>query len=147
MTRSRWLWALVRVQAAMVLLQAVLAGGFLSGRSGLVEAHGVNAGLLWLVSIAVMIVSIVAWRRGRTPGWVATAAATLWVALEFQIASGEARALWIHVPLGMAIFGTCVVLVIGTGMRGGFGQAGHPKIVDRRAGELTELPPPPPVWR
>lgn len=67
--RSRWVWALARLQAAMVLLQAVFAGGFLSGRAGLLKAHGVNAGLLWLVSIAMIVVCIGAWRGGRSPGW------------------------------------------------------------------------------
>ena len=63
--RSRWVWAIARLQAAMVLLQAVFAGGFLSGRAGLLKALGVNAGLLWLVSIAMIVACIGAWRGGR----------------------------------------------------------------------------------
>jgi hypothetical protein len=57
MTQSRSVWALARVQAAIVFLQAVFAGGFLSGRTGLRCAHWVNASLLWLVCVALMVVA------------------------------------------------------------------------------------------
>jgi hypothetical protein len=141
--RSRWVWALARLQAAMVLLQAVFAGGFLSGRAGLLKAHGVNAGLLWLVSAAMIVVCFAEWRGGRTPGWVAAAAAVLWVALEVQIASGESGQMWIHVPLGMVIFGTAVAIVIGTRMQGGSVEARTQNIVGGRSAGPPQLPPPP----
>jgi lysylphosphatidylglycerol synthetase-like protein (DUF2156 family) len=141
--RSRWVWALARLQAAMVFLQAVFAGGFLSGRAGLLKTHGVNAGLLWIVSIAMIVVCIAAWRGGRTPGWVAAAAAALWVALEVQIASGESGQLWIHVPLGMAIFGTAVAIVIGTRMKRRSMEARPSTIVDGRSAGPPQLPAPP----
>ena len=141
--RSRWVWALARLQAVMVFVQAVFAGGFLSGRAGLLKAHGVNAGLLWLVSIAMIVASIAAWRRGRSPGWVAAAAGALWVALEAQIASGESRQLWIHIPLGMALFGGTVAIVIGTRMKRRSTEASPPTMVDGRSAGLPQLPPPP----
>jgi lysylphosphatidylglycerol synthetase-like protein (DUF2156 family) len=142
--RSRWVWALARLQAAMVFLQAIFAGGFLSGRAGLLTAHGVNAGLLWLVSIAMIVVCIAAWRGGHSPGWVAAAAGALWVALEIQIASGESRHLWIHVPLGMAIFGAAVTIVIGTRMKRRSTEARPPTMADGRSARPLQLPPPPP---
>jgi hypothetical protein len=142
MTQSQVVWALARVQAAMVFMQAVFAGGFLSGRTGLRYAHGVNAGLLWLVSVVLMVVAVVTWRRGRTPGWVAAVASGLWVALEVQIAAGEAGMLWIHVPLGVAIFGIAVGTVIGTRMGRRPAGATQPTVIGRSAG-TPPLPPPP----
>jgi hypothetical protein len=133
MTQSRVVWALARVQAAMIFMQAVFAGGFLSGRTGLRYAHGVNAGLLWLVSVVLMVVAVVTWRRGRTPGWVAAVASGLWVALEVQIAAGEAGMLWIHVPLGVAIGTTMGRRPVG---------ATQPTVIGRSAG-TPPLPPPP----
>jgi hypothetical protein len=143
MSRSRWVWALTRVQAAMVFLQAVLAGGVLSGWAGFRVAHGVNAGLLWVVSIAVIVAATVGWRTGRSPGWVAGAAAALWVALEVQIASGESGLLWLHVPLGMAIFGTTVAIVLGTRTRRRFADASPPSVLAGRPADPPQLPPPP----
>jgi hypothetical protein len=140
MTQSRVVWALARVQAAMVFMQAVFAGGFLSGRTGLRYAHGVNAGLLWLVSVVLMVVAVVTWRRGRTPGWVAAVASGLWVSLEVQIAAGEAGMLWIHVPLGVAIFGIAVGTVIGTRMGRRPVGATQPTVIGRSAG-TPPLPP------
>jgi hypothetical protein len=143
MTQSRVVWGLARVQAAMVFLQAVFAGGFLSGRTGLRYAHGVNAGLLWLVSVVLIVVAVVTWRRGRSPGWVAAVASGLWVALEVQIAAGEAGMLWIHIPLGVAIFGIAVATVIGTRMGRSTTGATRPTTVDGRSVGTPQLPPPP----
>lgn len=136
------MWALARVQAAMVFLQAVLAGGVLSGWGGFREAHGVNAGLLWLISIAMIVAAIVGWRAGRSPGWVAGVAAGLWIALEVQIASGESGLLWLHVPLGMAIFGATVAIVLGTRTRRRSMDAGAPSLLAGRP-DLPRMPPPP----
>jgi hypothetical protein len=143
MTRSRLVWALARVQAAMVFLQAVFAGGFLSGRTGLRHAHGVNAGLLWVVSIALIVVAVAAWRRGRSPGAVAAVAVAQWAALEVQIAAGEAGLLWIHIPLGVAIFGIAVATVIGTRMGRSTAGATRPTTVEGRSVGTPQLPPPP----
>jgi hypothetical protein len=142
MTQSRVVWALARVQAAMVFMQAVFAGGFLSGRTGLRYAHGVNAGLLWLVSFVLMVVAVVTWRRGRSPGWVAAVASGLWVVLEVQIAAGEAGMLWIHVPLGVGIFGIAVATVIGTRRGRPAAGATQPTVIGRSA-PTPPLPPPP----
>lgn len=114
--RSRVVWTFARLQAAMVFLQAVLAGGFLSGDSDLRQVHLANAGLLWQVSLALAVAAIVAWRRRRSPGWVAAAAGGLWVAIEVQMVTGVYGHLWLHIPLGVAIFGTTVAIVIGTRM-------------------------------
>jgi ABC-type xylose transport system permease subunit len=142
--RSRWVWALARLQAAMVFLQAVFAGGFLSGRAGLLKAHAVNASLLWLLSIAMFVVCIAAWRGGRSPGWVAAAAGAIWAALEVQIASGESGQLWIHVPLGMVVFGTAVAIVIGTRIKRRSMEPPPTMVGGRSAGPPQLLPPPTP---
>lgn len=137
------MWALARVQAAMVLLQAVFAGGFLSGRDGFRDAHGVNAGLLWLVSTALVVIAVAAWRRGRSPGLVAAATAALWVALEAQIAAGESGLLWVHVPLGVAIFGSTVAIVLGTRMPRGSTEDRTRSVLDGSPAGPPQLPPPP----
>jgi hypothetical protein len=55
------------------------------------------------------------WRPGRGPGWPALASLALLLAEELQLGFGYARILALHVPLGVAIFGLTVAILIGTG--------------------------------
>jgi hypothetical protein len=59
-------------------------------------------------------VAVLVWRPGRGPGWPALASLALLLAEEFQMGFGYARLLGLHVPLGVAIFGLTVVMVVGT---------------------------------
>jgi hypothetical protein len=64
----------------------------------------------WVVDTSLVAIRV--WRR-RKVAWP-TAAALLLVAIVFQVAFGYGRQLAVHVPLGVAIFGTTLWLLIGT---------------------------------
>jgi hypothetical protein len=99
---------LAQAQVALVFLQAVFAGLFLSGRGVFLTWHENNANLIFLVALAEFVLALVVMRRG--PRWPALATGLIVLVLVAQISSGYARALPLHVPLGVAIFGVAVGL-------------------------------------
>ena len=112
---ARPLRAIVLLHAALVLTQAALAGQFLAGHGAWLRVHETNAGIIQLVGLVQLVVAVLLWRPGRGPGWPALASLALLVAEELQIGFGYARVLALHVPLGVAIFGLTVALLVGTG--------------------------------
>lgn len=95
-----------------MLFQAATAGQFLSGNAAALAAHEVGAHTAWTVSIVVAIAALVAWRRGRLPGWVALFGGPLLPVLFYlQEVAGFIRALELHVPLGVSLLGLCLVLL------------------------------------
>jgi hypothetical protein len=113
-TAARPLRAIVLLHAALVLAQAAFAGQFIAGDAAWVRVHEANAGIIHLVAFVQLVVAILVWRPGRGPGWPALASLALLMAEEFQMGFGYARMLGLHVPLGVAIFGLTVAMVIGT---------------------------------
>ena len=107
------LFWLTAVQALLVFTQAALAGQFLNGNPAALDLHEQNAGIIPLLGIAQLVVALRVWRR-RGVAWPAVAAGVLLVAVLLQITFGYARLLAFHVPLGVAIFGTSLWLLIGT---------------------------------
>jgi DNA-binding CsgD family transcriptional regulator len=99
--------------AALFFAQAALAGQFLNGNQGALNLHAANAEIIPLVTIAQLVVAIRVWRR-RKVAWPTAAAALLLVAIVFQVGFGYGRQLALHIPLGVAIFGTTLWLLIGT---------------------------------
>jgi hypothetical protein len=112
---ARPLRAIVLLHAALVLTQAALAGQFLAGHGAWLRVHETNAGIIQLVGLVQLVVAVLLWRPGRGPGWPALASLALLVAEELQIGFGYARVLALHVPLGVAIFGLTVAMLVGTG--------------------------------
>jgi hypothetical protein len=92
--------------------QAAIAGQFLAGDAAWVRVHETNAGIIHLVALAQLVLAILVWRRG--PGWPALASLALLLAEELQMGFGYARMLALHVPLGVAIFGLTVAMLVGT---------------------------------
>ncbi|MGW2815635.1 hypothetical protein [Streptomyces sp. NPDC001415] len=110
----RWPMRLMRAAAVLVLLdtllQAALAGLFVTGNVDLLAGHAANAGLLSALTVLQTLAALLVWRLLRGPAWP-TAASTLLIALvSGQQGLGEARALAGHLPLGMAIFGCATAL-------------------------------------
>jgi hypothetical protein len=95
-TAARPLRAVVLLHAALILAQAGFAGQFLAGDAAWVRVHELNAGIIHLVAFVQLVVAILVWRPGRGPGWPALASLAL------------------HVPLGVAIFGITVAMLVGT---------------------------------
>ncbi|MEU5946729.1 hypothetical protein ABZ793_14350 [Micromonospora sp. NPDC047465] len=113
--RSRsWLFfrAITTCVAVLILGQAALAGGFLSGHYDALAAHGLNGGLLALALLAQCITAVVWWRSSRGPSWpVRTSLIQLLIAGAL-IPLGEQRVLTVHVPLAVGLtVGVALLLV------------------------------------
>ncbi|MEK2479290.1 hypothetical protein [Streptomyces noursei] len=110
----RWPMRLLRGTAVLVLLdtllQAALAGLFVTGDLDLLAWHAANAGVLSALAVVQTVLAVVVWRRLRGPGWPAAASAMLVALVSVQQGLGEARILAGHMPVGMAIFGCATAL-------------------------------------
>jgi hypothetical protein len=104
---------LVLVITAAVLVQAVLAGQFVSGLSNALPAHGAIGGVLELLALLLLIVAIAHRFAGERTRAVLSGSIALAVAVEVQAALGWAPGAFptsVHVPLGVAIFAGSVAL-------------------------------------
>lgn len=108
---SLWLLRVVAtVHLVMVLAQPVLAGLFLTGNVDAITVHGTVGSLLAAVSLVLAGTSAgYVLRRGRL--WVLPVTVALFLAVGFQIGLGHDRSLGVHVPLGVAIVTTSVLVV------------------------------------
>jgi hypothetical protein len=101
-----------RLQVVLVLAQAALAGQFLSGHPAWLAWHERNAYVIFFLSIAQLVIATTVARR-RGPAWPVAVSGLLVVATPLQTGLGYARQLALHVPLGMAVFGLTIWLLVG----------------------------------
>ncbi|MFF8946703.1 hypothetical protein ACF1A5_31495 [Streptomyces sp. NPDC014864] len=92
------------------LIQAALAGLFITGDVAFLDWHAANASVLALIVALEAITAYLVWRPGRGPIGPFLLAVGLVLLVGAQQALGESRMLGGHVPLGMAIFGIGAVL-------------------------------------
>ncbi|HXV92002.1 MAG TPA: hypothetical protein VD813_01785 [Pseudonocardia sp.] len=104
--------AAITVHLLAVLAQPVLAGRYLVGDLGAIAAHGVIGSLLALLTLVVGAAAAAYVVVGRGRLWVLPAVVALFLAVGFQIGAGFSRQLDLHVPLGVAIVLTSVLLAI-----------------------------------
>jgi hypothetical protein len=97
----------------LVLTQAVLAGLFVTGDVGMLELHSVNAGLVISIAFLQLIAAVLVWRPGRGAVWPIWASAAVFALAEAQAGFGYARLVSAHIPLGVALFGASVGLLVG----------------------------------
>lgn len=115
----RLLIGLSALQAVAVLGQAWLAGGFLTGLSGALEAHRNMAfGVIQWIGFIALVAALLLWRPGRGPAWPIAVTALSLAAIGAQIAVGFANLLQVHIPLGVSIFGLNLWLAIALVLRG-----------------------------
>jgi hypothetical protein len=98
----RWLLA---INLGLVALQALSAGFLLSGDGGAVIVHANVAVALQLGALIQGVTAIVLWRRRRVPAWVARFSVGLLVIVFLQAGLGHNKRYWLHVPIGVGIFG------------------------------------------
>jgi hypothetical protein len=101
---------IVTVHCALILLQAVLAGQYLSGVFDALAVHNANAGFVLLAGWAQAVAALLLWRPGRGPAWPLGASVLVCVAELMQMAAGMSRELGLHVPLGVTLFGATTAL-------------------------------------
>ena len=93
------------INLGLVALQAISAGFLHSGSSRAIAAHKGVALALEFGALIQAISAIVLWRRCRVPAWVAGFSAALFVIVLLQVGLGYNRRYWLHVPIGVGIFG------------------------------------------
>jgi hypothetical protein len=102
-------WPIVAVRALsvvvllQVLVQAALAGGFVTGDVGLLDLHSVNGILLVLTTAALLPAAVLLLRPGRGPWWPIAFSVVLWWLVAVQVGFGFARQVGLHIPLGVTI--------------------------------------------
>lgn len=104
---------LVLLVTAAVLVQAALAGQFVSGLSNALPTHGAVGGMLELAALLLLIIAIAHRFAGERSRTVLIGSILLAVALEVQAMLGWAPGAFptaVHVPLGVAIFAVAVAL-------------------------------------
>jgi hypothetical protein len=98
----RWLMV---INLALVGLQPVSAGFILSGYGRATAVHGAVAVALLVGALIQTISGMVLWLQSRVPPWVAGLGAALFVIVVAQIGLGYNDWHWLHVPMGVGIFG------------------------------------------
>ncbi|MET8863049.1 hypothetical protein ABZW11_08845 [Nonomuraea sp. NPDC004580] len=93
-----------------VLLQAVTAGQLMSG--GAAGLHGMGASAVHLLGLVQLVAAVLLWRPGRGAGWPAVVSAGVLLLGFVQSMLGGSGAVAAHVPLGMALFGLSVWLLV-----------------------------------
>ena len=96
---------LVAGNLGLVALQAVSAGLFLSGVAAAPRLHAIGAVALQAGAFIQAVAAAVLWRRRRVPAAVATASIVLLVMVFLQAGFGFRRLFWLHVPIGVGLFG------------------------------------------
>jgi hypothetical protein len=107
------LWTLrvlFSVHLVAVLAQPVLAGRYLTGDVDAIKAHGLIGSLLALVAMSLIAGALAYVVGGRGQLWVLPVTVLVFLAEGFQIGMGYSRQLQVHVPLGVAIVVTAVLL-------------------------------------
>ncbi|TMR89163.1 hypothetical protein [Nonomuraea basaltis] len=93
-----------------VLVQAVTAGQLMSG--GEAGLHGMGAAPVHVLGLAQLVVAVLVWRPGRGAGWPALVSLAVLLLGFVQSMLGGSGAVAAHVPLGMALFGLSVWLLV-----------------------------------
>ena len=98
----RWL---VVINLGLVALQPLSAGFILSGYRQATTVHGAVALALQVGAVVQSVTALVLWLRGRVPGWVPGLGLGLVVIVLLQTGLGYNDWHWLHVPIGVGIFG------------------------------------------
>jgi hypothetical protein len=114
----QWWSAITILLAVAVFMEAIFAGAMLSGVDWARTAHSANAAILIASTICAGFVSVVTLRRAPHGLQLGLTLLSLGVVLFFQAAIGAFTAkgsnlLWVHVPLGVFLFGFAVLAVLG----------------------------------
>jgi hypothetical protein len=96
---------LVVLNLALVALQALSAGFLMSGYAPALKVHAIVAVALQFGALIQAVAAVVQWRRRRVPAWVAGVSIGLFVMVFLQVGFGYRRLYWLHVPMGVGIFG------------------------------------------
>ena len=109
---------LIIINLGLAALQALSAGFFLSGYGHALTVHRAVALVLQFGALIQAVSAAVLWRRGRVPARVAGFSIGLVVIVFLQVGLGYRKVYWLHVPLGVGIFGGVTRQVTGPDIPG-----------------------------
>lgn len=106
----QWWSVITTLLVAAIFIEATFAGAMLSGVGWARMAHTVNAALLIALAIPASLVSVITLRRVVHGPKLGLTLLSLAAGIFIQAAIGAlsvkgANFLWIHIPLGVALFG------------------------------------------
>jgi hypothetical protein len=96
---------LVVLNLALVALQALSAGFLMSGYAPALKVHAIVAVAFQFGALIQAAAAVVQWRRRQVPAWVAGVSIGLFAMVLLQVGSGSRRLYWLHVPMGVGMFG------------------------------------------
>jgi hypothetical protein len=96
---------LVVINLGLAALQPISAGFFLSGYGRAASVHAAVAVALQVGALIQAVTALVLWRRRRVPAWVAGPSFGLFLIVFLQAGLGYNKQYWLHVPIGVGIFG------------------------------------------
>lgn len=109
--------ALAGITAALVLIQAMLAGQWIGGNLAIIVTHGwLGSGTL-LLTLLLAGLSLLGWRQGLFDGRPLAVTGGIVLLLIAQLGLGyagreSAAAASLHIPLGVLIFGSLLTLFV-----------------------------------
>ncbi|WP_330335125.1 hypothetical protein OHS33_20500 [Streptomyces sp. NBC_00536] len=98
----------IALQTLAIFFQAATAGLLLSSSHGEL-LHGIGARVMYGASMLYVIAAILAWRPGGGSPRPILYASGFLVLASVQVVLGIAHVAWLHVPLGVLMFGLSVL--------------------------------------
>jgi hypothetical protein len=96
----------------LMVAQTVFAGLFLDGHGVWRDVHShMGMIVLPLIALGQVGLTVLAWRRGGSPGWVPLVSGLLLLAFIFQNVVGMGSQLWLHVPFVFVLVGLASALL------------------------------------
>lgn len=97
------LQAVLVLHSALVVMQPIMAGYYLSGENDAMDWHSPIGSTLWMMSFFQFFAAVLYWRPGGGRFWPVPATIVLFVAEMAQMAFGHSQTMSVHIPLGTAI--------------------------------------------
>jgi hypothetical protein len=94
--------------AVAVLIQAALAGQFLSGSDQEVAFHELTGWLILSICLVQIVLAAVFLSSGVSSIWILFGSIFIFLGEGLQIGTGYARFLKVHVPLGVIVFAAVI---------------------------------------
>jgi hypothetical protein len=92
--------------------QPVFAGGYLMGDVDSLALHDINAFVIAGLDVAQLICAVVYFWGGRGRAWPIWASLAVAVAVEVQVGLGYERLLVVHLPLGVALTVSQILITV-----------------------------------
>lgn len=110
-TITLWLLRLVAtIEIILLAAQPIFAGLFLSGKYEILTSHRTVGGILIAVGMLQAVAGVLVWRPGRLGATPMVLTIAILVLTVVQLIAGYGRVLGLHLPLGVTLIVTELVL-------------------------------------